>query len=90
MAGYFEAGNGDKSSSRLTGFIVIVCALIFAQEVIYFGRKDIVNAAIAAGTIFVTVAGSAMFFLFGQKKTEVQQEEKKQEMELKSEELKKE
>ena len=70
MAGYLQDGKGNKSSSRLIGMIVIISALVFAQEVIYFGRGDIVQSAIAAGTIFITVAAPAMAFLFAQKKNE--------------------
>lgn len=70
MAGYLQDSNGNRSSSRLIGTIVIVVALIFAQEVLYFGREDIMVAAAAAGTIFITVAGPAMAFLFAQKKNE--------------------
>lgn len=70
MAGYLQDSKGNKSSSRLIGTIVIVVALIFAQEVLYFGRENVVVAAAAAGTIFITVAGPAMAFLFAQKKNE--------------------
>lgn len=54
-------------------------ALIFAQEVIYFGRAEVVLAAAAAGTIFITIAGPAMIYLWQNKQTEVQHEEAKQE-----------
>lgn len=74
MNGFFYSVRGNKSSSRLIGFLVIVMALIFAQEVLWFGRDDVVMAAAAAGTIFITIAGPAMVFLFNQKKTEVKGE----------------
>lgn len=74
MNGFFDSVRGNKSSSRLIGFLVIVMALIFAQEVLWFGRDDVVMAAAAAGTIFITIAGPAMVFLFNQKKTEVKGE----------------
>jgi len=74
--GFFQSISGNQSSSRLIGFLVIVAALIFAQEVIYFGRQNVMEAAGAAGTIFITIAGPAMTFLFFQKKTEVKQEVK--------------
>ena len=51
-------------------------ALIFAQEVLYFGRNDIMTAATAAGTIFINIAGPAMAFFFAQKKNELKQEVK--------------
>lgn len=71
---FFQSISGNQSSSRLIGFIVIMFALIFAQEVIWFGRNEIMTAAGAAGTIFLTIAAPAMAFLFAQKKTEVQRE----------------
>lgn len=76
--GFFESISGNKSSSRLIGFIVIIAGLILAQEVIYLGRKDIVQAAIAAGTLFLTISGSAMAFLFAQKGQEIKQEKKQE------------
>ena len=72
--GFFYSISGNKSSSRLIGFIVIIAGLILAQEVIILGRNDIVQAAIAAGTLFITVSGSAMAFLFAQKGQEIKQE----------------
>lgn len=72
--GFFQSISGNQSSSRLIGFIVIMFALIFAQEVIWFGRQEIMTAAGAAGTIFLTIAAPAMAFLFAQKKTEIQHE----------------
>ncbi len=73
---FFQSISGNQSSSRLIGFIVIMIALIFAQEVIWFGKAEsVIIAATAAGTIFLTIAAPAMTFLFMQKKTEVKQEE---------------
>lgn len=72
--GFFESISGNKSSSRLIGFIIIMFALVENIAVLYLGRADIVNAAIAAGTLFVTIAGSAMAFLFAQKSQEIKQE----------------
>ena len=75
--GFFDSVSGNRSSSRLSGFIVIVAAMLFAQEVIWFGKEDILTSAIAAGTIFMTIAGPAMLFMFGNKVTEVKHEETK-------------
>lgn len=74
--GFFQSISGNNSSSRLIAFIVVIVALIFAQEVIYFGKQSVIEAATAAGTIFLTIAGPAMAFVFLQKKTEVKQEVK--------------
>lgn len=73
-AGFFESVTGNKSSSRLIGFVVIGATLVFVQEILWFGREDIIQAAIGAGTIFLTIAGPAMAFLFAQKKTETKSE----------------
>lgn len=72
--GFLESISGNQSSSRLIGLVVVFSALVFAQEVLYFGRADVMASAAAAGTIFITVAGPAMAFLFMQKKQEIKQE----------------
>ena len=69
--GYCQSQPGRKSSSRLTGFIVVMIALVFAQEVLYIGRADVIAAATAAGILFITIAGPAMAFLFAQKRNEL-------------------
>ena len=74
--GFFQSISGNNSSSRLIAFIVVIVALIFAQEVIYFGKQSVIESAAAAGTIFLTIAGPAMAFVFMQKKIEVKQEVK--------------
>jgi hypothetical protein len=71
---YFESISGNKSSSRMIGFIIVVVALIESNVVLYFGRDNVILAAAAAGTIFITIAVPAMAFLFFQKQTEVKQE----------------
>jgi len=65
---------GDNSSSRLIGFIVIVVALIYSGLVLYLGKDEIVNASVASGALFITIAGPAMAFLFVQKRSEMKQE----------------
>ena len=71
---YFESISGNKSSSRVIGFCIILIALIDVNLIIFLGRDNIVNAAVAAGTLFITIAGPAMAFLFVQKRTEGKQE----------------
>lgn len=75
--GFFDSVSGNRSSSRLSGFIIILAALLFGQEVIWFGRAEILTASISAGTIFMTIAGPAMLFMFQNKQTEVKHEENK-------------
>lgn len=70
--GYFRSVGGRKSSSRLIAAFVIFMAIVFAQEVLYFGRANVVQAAAAAGTIFITIGGPAMAFIFMQKKNEIE------------------
>jgi hypothetical protein len=76
--GFFDSVSGNRSSARLGGWTVIVIALIFVQEVLYFGRTNVVMAATAAGTMFITIAGPTMVYLYRNKQTEVQHEESKQ------------
>lgn len=76
---YFDSISGNRSSSRLIGFIVIVFALIENSVVLYLGRADVVQAAIAAGTLFITIAGPAMAFLFAQKGQELKHQKNTEE-----------
>lgn len=69
--GYFEASPGNKSSSRLIAFIVIVWALVLASAVLWFGKDNVMLAAAAAGTLVTTIAGPAFIFLFNQKRFEM-------------------
>lgn len=75
--GFFDSVSGNKSSSRLVGFIVILFSLLFVQEILFFSSKDIIAASIAAGTMFMTIAGPAMLFMFGNKREEIKHEETK-------------
>ena len=77
-SGFFQSISGNNSSSRLIGFIIIMFALIENIVVLIIGRDDIVQAAIAAGTLFITIAGSAMAFLFAQKSQEIKRENNEQ------------
>lgn len=77
-SGFFQSISGNNSSSRLIGFIIIMFALIENIVVLIIGRDDIVQSAIAAGTLFITIAGSAMAFLFAQKSQEIKRENNQQ------------
>lgn len=71
--GFFVDKTGKKSSSRLNAFIVICFAMLMSQEVLlfaYLSKSDILMAAGSIGTMFITIAGPAMYFMFKQKKTE--------------------
>lgn len=67
---FFEDVNGNKSSSRLITFIVIIVALLDVNVILWFGRENVMIAATAAGTFFGTVAGASLFWMYNQKKNE--------------------
>jgi len=72
-AGFFEDSEGNKSSSRALGFIVTLYALLLATGVVvsgYIQNTPTMLLATAAGTIFTTIAGPAMYFMFNNKKVE--------------------
>jgi hypothetical protein len=69
--GFLQGADGGYSNSRLIADIVILAALAFAEQVLLFrGNAGIMVAASAAGTIFLTIGGASMAFLYVQKKTE--------------------
>lgn len=69
--GFFYSIYGRKSSTRLLAFIIVIYALVLAQQVVYFGRENVIVAAAAAGTLFLTIAGPTLAWVYAQKKTEV-------------------
>lgn len=74
--GFLEAKPGDRSNSRLISMVTIFTGLILAGFIViagFFGSEepDLINLGMAAGIIFITIAGPAMAFAFGQKLTEV-------------------
>lgn len=84
--GFLQDSNGDFSNSRLIADVVIGVALIFAEQIILLrGDTSIIVTAAAAGSTFLTIAGSAMLFLFSQKKEEGKQDEVKQNLTAKVE-----
>ena len=71
--GFFQDTNGNRSSSRLVGVVVIFYALLLSTGVLLFGyfeKSSVMVTATASGTIFTTIAGPAMYFLFSQRKNE--------------------
>lgn len=82
--GFLQDNNGDYSNSRLIADVVIGVALIFAEQIILLrGDTSIIVTAAAAGSTFLTIAGSAMLFLFSQKKEEGKQADSKQVLDAK-------
>ena len=80
MNGYFYSTHGNKSSSRLIGAVVILYAMIMGFLVLYWGKQggeSVIALATAAGLIFTTIGGSAMVFIFQQKRTETKQTDSK-------------
>jgi hypothetical protein len=74
--GYFEDGKGNKSSSRLMGVSVVFYALLLSTVTLVFGfleETKVILSAAAAGTVFTTIAGPAMFYLFNNKVEEGKQ-----------------
>lgn len=78
--GYFEVSPGNKSSSRATSFITIITSLVFSLIIIVAGCyiaivqmevSALVAAAAAAGTQFGVIAGAAMYYMYNQKKQEI-------------------
>lgn len=66
-SGFFTDSAGRKSSTRLIGFIVVIWALVLATAVVYWGRNEIIIAAASAGTIFTTIAGPTLLWMYQQK-----------------------
>jgi hypothetical protein len=83
-AGFLQGADGNQSNSRLIADIVIIAALALAEQVILLrGDTSIIVTAAAAGSLFLTIAGSAMLFLWSQKKEEGKQI--KEDLEIKKE-----
>jgi len=74
--GFLKSISGRDSSTRLIGFVVIIGALLMAEQVLYWGRnsENMLLVTTAAGTLFITIAGPVLVWMFNQKKTEVKQE----------------
>ena len=75
--GFFDSISGNKSSSRLIGFIVIIYAMLMGFLVLFWGKEGsegMIALATAAGVLFTTIAGPVFVWLYNQKKTEIKQE----------------
>jgi len=53
---FLQGIDGNWSSTRLIGFIVVVAALALSEQILLFrGAESIIVTAAAAGTMFLTV-----------------------------------
>lgn len=71
--GYFQDHNGNASSSRVLGFIVVIYALVLSTVVLILGYAEgskVMLSSAAAGTIFTTIAAPALIYMFNVKKQE--------------------
>lgn len=78
MNGYFQDWKGNKSSTRLIGFIVTMFALIESMMVLIFAYLEgtsVMTSAVAGGTVFASIAGPVMVYLFQNKKEELKKEQ---------------
>jgi hypothetical protein len=84
--GFLEESDGVRSNSRMIADIMICCGLIMAMAFIVIGvfkpEVDLMKIATAIGVLFGSVAGTAMTFLFFQKKEEGKQEQSEQDLKL--------
>jgi hypothetical protein len=73
---FLQGNDGNFSNSRLIADIMIVSALLMVFSFIVIGvfkpSIDLMAIATAIGVLFGSVAGTAMTFLFFQKKTEAE------------------
>ena len=75
--GFFQSISGNQSSSRLFGGVIILYAMLMSFLVLYWGKDNgdsIIELASASAISFTTIGGSAMLFLFSQKKQEIKKE----------------
>ena len=71
--GFFQDSKGNNSSSRLLGFITVLVSLALSIIVLVFGFMEgthVIVSAASAGTIFTTIAGPVMLYMYHQKKKE--------------------
>lgn len=84
--GFLQGSDGNFSNSRLVADIMIGCGLLMSITFVLIGvykpDVDLMKIATAIGVLFGSVAGTAMTFLFFQKKEEGKQV--KDELEVKT------
>lgn len=77
-SGFLQTWDGHNSSTRLLGFSVTMYALLMSTVLLIVGITSgvaLMLIATSAGTIFTTVAGPAMVYLFTSKAQENSKEE---------------
>lgn len=71
---FLSDDKGNLSNSRLIADIMITFAMLLSVQLltigILFPLVEIMNIALAISAVFGAIAGPALAFLFGQKKTE--------------------
>jgi succinate-acetate transporter protein len=74
----FRGKDGGTSNSRVVADIMIFCGIVMSFIFIAIGffrpDVDLMKIATAIGVLYGSVAGTAMTFLFFQKKNEVQEQ----------------
>jgi hypothetical protein len=84
---FLQDAEGNKSNSRLIADVMIGCGLIMAVLFVLIGvfkpEVDLMKIATAIGVLFGSIAGTALTFLFFQKKEEGKQTDVKQALDAK-------
>jgi len=75
--GFLKSISGRDSSTRLIGFTVVFYAMLMGFLVLFWGKEkdeSVILLATSSGTLFSMIAGPTFIWMYGQKKTEVKQE----------------
>ena len=73
--GFLKSTQGNMSSTRLYGGLIILYGMLMGFLVLFLGylmKESILALAPIAAVTFSSIAGPAMIFLFQQKKKEVE------------------
>ena len=75
--GFLQSISGNQSSTRLYGGAIIFYAMLMAFLILFWGEEkeeSIILLASAAGTMFITISGPTLIWMYGQKKNEIKQD----------------
>lgn len=61
---FWQYQNGKSSAPMIFGIIIIIVSLIFVQEILFWGKDNLIEAAGAAATLFISITGSAMVYMY--------------------------